>query len=59
MYDFMSVCKPSHGINVSPLQGDIKQCSDVMHVELSDPNNWANLLNGHLNIDSSSVWFLG
>lgn len=44
----VSVCKPSHGINVSPLQGDIKHCSDVMHVELSDPHNWPDLLNGYL-----------
>lgn len=44
----VSVCKPSYGINVSPLQGDIKHCSDVMHVELSDPPNWPDLLNGYL-----------
>lgn len=53
------VCKPSRGNKVSPLQGDIKHCSEVMHMELSDPHNWPDLLNGHLKIDSSSVWFLG
>lgn len=56
----VSVCKPSHEINVSPLQGDIKQCSDVIDVALSDPHNHPDLLNGHLKIDSiGSVWFLG
>lgn len=43
----VSVCKPSHAINVSPLQGDLKQCSNVMHVALSDPHNQPTLLNGH------------
>lgn len=43
----VSVCRPSHGMNLSPLQGDRKQSA----------HHRPNLLNGHLKIDS--VWFLG